>query len=131
MTTPTTLTSRRTLLRAGAIGAILWPLVPSWFAPATAGPALYSRGRFAKLLKARFTLVGAGHQWRVTLTKVTDLPGAPHGDSRRFNLTFHCSVTGPPQGVYHLKRAGFTTTTLFLVPSDASRRTYQAVINRA
>ena len=131
MTTPSTRTSRRTLMRAGAIGSILAPLVPSWFAPASAGPALYTRGRFARLLKARFTLVGAGRQWRVTLAKVSDLPGAPHGDSKRFNLTFHCSVTGPPQGTYRLKRPGFTTTTLLLVPSDATRRTYQAVINRA
>jgi hypothetical protein len=40
-------------------------------------------------------------------------------------------VAGPPQGTYLLRRAGFTTTTLFVVPSDASCHTYQAIINRA
>jgi hypothetical protein len=124
-------TSRRTLLRAGAFSAILAPLVPSWFAPAEAGVSLYSRYRFSRLLKARFTMVGHGRRCRVTLVRVSDLPGAPRGDRRRFDLTFRSSVAGPPQGTYRLKRTGFTTTTLFLVPSDASRRTYHAVINRA
>jgi len=124
-------TSRRTLLRAGSLGALLTPLVPGWVTPADASTNLYARARFARLLKARFVLAGGGGTWWLTLVRVSDLPGAPRGDGNRFNLTFRTSVAGPPQGTYRLKRRGFTTTTVFLVPSDASRHTYQAVINRA
>lgn len=126
-----TYTSRRSLLRGGVLGVALAPLAPSWFAPATAAGSLYSRPRFTRLLKARFTMVGHGGRWRVTLVRVRDLPGAPRGDRKRFNLTFRTAVPGPPQGTYRVKRYGFTTTTLFLVPSDVTRRTYHAVINRS
>jgi hypothetical protein len=116
-------TSRRTLLRASALGVILAPLVPAWIAPADAATNLYTRSRFMRLRKKRFTLVDSTGRWRVTLVKVS-------GDDRCFNLTFRSTTAGPPQGTYTLKRPGFAATTLFVVPSP-QRRTYQAVINRA
>jgi hypothetical protein len=67
----------------------------------------------------------------MTLSQVGDLPNAASGDNYRFGLTFRSYASGPPQGTYTLRRSGFKSTDLFVVPSDTSRRTYQAVINRA
>lgn len=123
-------TSRRTLLRAGALGALLAPLVSvrSAFAAATTNP--YSRSRFTKLQNAKFSLLGEASSWSVTLLSITDLAGAPRGDDNRYALTFQSAVAGPPQGSYTLQRGGFTPTLLFVVPSDSARRTYQAIVNR-
>ena len=63
------------------------------------------------------------------LTRVTDLPHAVHGDQRSFALTFRRGKAGPPQGTYTLRRKGFRPTVLFVVPSDARRRTYEVVVN--
>ena len=125
-----TTTSRRSLLRAGAIGAVLAPLVPSWFTPASASGGLYYRPRFERLVSRKFTIAGPTGRWQASLVKVSDAPGAARGDRKCYDLTFRTAVAGPRQGTYHLKRYGFTTTSLFLVPSDKSRRTYRAVINR-
>lgn len=125
-------TSRRALLRAGVLGVALAPFAsasPAFAAVASSG--LYTRSRFTPLLNSRFKLVGKTGTWPMTLTQVTDLPQAPGGAEHRFGLTFHSSVAGPTQGSYILRRSRFTSTTLFVVPSDASRRTYQAVVNSA
>ena len=45
-------------------------------------------------------------------------------------VTFRSGARGPEQGSYVLRRPGFKATTLFLVPSDRDRRTYEAVIFR-
>jgi hypothetical protein len=123
-------TSRRTLLRAGAFGALLAPLVSVRTAFAAATTNLYSRSRFTKLVNAKFSLVTGTSTWPVTLLSVTDLAGARRGDDNRYALTFRSSVTGPTQDTYTLQRNGFSPTTLFVVPSDPERRTYQAIINR-
>lgn len=123
-------TSRRVLLRAGAFGVLLAPLVSVRTALAAATTSPYSRSRFSKLQNAKFSLLGETSTWSVTLVSITDLAGAPSGDDNRYGLTFQSAVAGPPQGSYTLQRSGFTPTTLFVVPSDSARRTYQAIINR-
>jgi len=123
-------TSRRTLVRAGALGVFATPFLSAWSALAAPSTDLYARTRFARLQSGAFTLVDATGSWSLTLTQVSDLPGAAAGDERRFGLTFRSTVAGPPQGSYTLRRPGFTATPLFVVPSDAGRRTYEAVVNR-
>jgi hypothetical protein len=127
-----TSTTRRTLLGASALGVLVGPvlLAPDVYAAATTRRDLYNRSRFAALRRKSFRLDGAGRHWRVKLTDVRNLPHAPRKDQHRFTLTFRFGSTGPEQGSYVLRRPGFKATTLFLVPSDAGRRTYEAVIFR-
>ena len=122
--------SRRGLLRTGAVVAFLTPMTSVRNAVAvTTARRLYTRARFRRLRNRRFRLVGETGSWPVTLTRVGNLPGAPRGDKDRFALTFTCHVAGPPQGSYALRRRRFAATTLFVVPSDPTRRTYEAVVN--
>lgn len=123
--------SRRALLRAGAFGVVVAPFASVRTAFAATTTNLYTRSRFAPLLDRSFTLAGATGSWSAVLTQVSDLPQAAPGDNQRFALTFRTSAAGPPQGTLTAKRGGFTSTDLFVVPSDTSRRTYQAIINRA
>jgi hypothetical protein len=127
-----TVTTRRSLLAAGAVGAALAPilLAPEVYAAATTRRDLYSRKRFSSLRRKSFRLDGQGRHWRVKLTDVRNLPHTPRKDLHRFSLTFRFGAPGPEQGSYVLRRPGFRATTLFLVPSDAKRRTYEAVIFR-
>ena len=124
-------TSRRALLRAGVVGLVAVPFTWSGtaFGEGTR-ESRYSRSRFTPRLGSSFRLVDATGSWRVRLTAVGDLPNALPGDEDRFSLTLGRASAGPPQGTYTLQRPGFTPTLLFLVPSDAGCRTYQAVINR-
>jgi hypothetical protein len=124
-----TQTSRRALLRAGALAVVAAPFAApraAW-AAATSADRLYRRSRFTSLRHKSFRIEGGR---RLKLIAVSDLPHAPHGDQNRFTLTFRAPAAGPRQGSYTLRRAGFASTTLFLVPGDASRRTFQAVVNR-
>jgi len=127
-----TSTTRRTLLTATAIGGVLGPVLvsPEVHAASTTRRDLYSRTRFSGLRRKTFRLEGAGRHWRVRLTKVANLPGCKKRDPHAFSLTFRSGARGPEQGSYVLRRAGFRPTTLFVVPSDPSRRTYEAVIFR-
>lgn len=123
-------TSRRSLLRAGAVAAFLAPVAWALPAEAVTGPArLYRRSRFAPLVNRSFGLVDETGRWRVTLTRVAGLDGAATGEQNRFSLTFTSATAGPPQGSYTLARPGFHRTPLFVVPSDDERRTYEAIIN--
>lgn len=122
--------SRRGLLGAGAFGLVLGPVVSGPVA-AAATQDLYVRSRFTPLLNKAFTLNAKSGIWRVTLTEIADLAHPASGARHCFSLSFRCSGAGPTQGSYSLRRSGFTSTTLFVVPSDAGRRTYQAVINSA
>ena len=127
-------TTRRTLLRTGALTLVAAPfaLPRAAFAAATSTDRLYRRSRFAGLRRKSFKVTGGeAGAWRLRLTSVSDLDRARRGDQESFSLTFRSPVSGPPQGSYTLGRAGFASTTLFLVPSDSSRRTYQAVVNRS
>jgi hypothetical protein len=125
--TPTT---RRAVLGAGALGLVLAPVLvsPEAVAGATTRKNLYARDRFTSLRRKSFRLDGPSRHWRVRLTKVGNLPNTRSGDQLSFSLTFRCGSAGPEQGSYVLRRAGFRPTTLFLVPSDASRRNYEAVV---
>ncbi len=123
--------SRRSMMRVGALGALAAPFASARAALAAPPTNLYSRTRFGRRLNQRFTLVDGRSRWGMVLTRVSDLPRAARGDARQFTLTFRSRTAGPPQGSYTFRRPGFAPTTLFVVPSDASRRTYQAVINRA
>lgn len=122
--------SRRTLVLAGAAGAALTPFLvaPDVFAAATGRRDLYARPRFGSLKGRMFTLQGPTRSWRVRLVRVGDVPHARRRDPHSFSLTFACRSTGPLQGSYVLRRRGFRSTTLFVVPSDADRRTYEAVV---
>lgn len=121
--------SRRLLLGAGALGVLAAPFASIESAAAARAENLYGRSRFTPLVNAKFTLVDVTGSWSMTLTQVSDIPQAAVGDIQRFGLTFRASAAGPPQGTYTLRRPGFTSTLLFVVPSDATRRTYQAVVN--
>jgi hypothetical protein len=124
--------TRRTLLAASALGAALAPvlLAPDVYAAATTRRDLYTRSRFWALRRKTFRLDGAGRHWRVKLTKVGNLPNSKKRNPHAFSLTFRSGARGPEQGSYVLRRPGFKATTLFLVPSDRDRRTYEAVIFR-
>jgi hypothetical protein len=125
-------TTRRTLLRASALGAAIAPLLlaPEVYAARTTRRDLYARSRFAALRRRTFRLEGPTRHWRVRLTKVRNLPNCSRHDQHAFSLTFRAGSTGPEQGSYVLRRPGFRPTTLFIVPSDRRRRTYEAVIFR-
>lgn len=121
--------SRRTLLGAGAAGVAMAVLAaPDAFA-ATSRARLYSRGRFVRLRRRAFRITDHTGTWTVRLAAVSDLPLAGTGATDSFTLTFRSAAAGPPQGTYLLRRPGFASTRLFLVPSDVARRTYQAVVN--
>ena len=127
-----TTTTRRTLLRAGALGLVLGPvlLAPVAFAAFTTRRDLYTRERFAALRRRTFRLEAPGRSWRVRLTEVGNLPNAARRDPYSFALTFRADAAGPPQGTYLLTRPGFRPTSLFVVPGDARRRTCQATVFR-
>jgi hypothetical protein len=126
-----TSTTRRTLLRAGALGAAVVPLLvaPEVYAAATTRRDLYTRTRFAALRRKTFRLEGPTRHWRVKLLDVRNLPNCAKRDPHAFSLTFRAGAAGPVQGSYVLRRPGFKATTLFVVPSR-DRRTYEAVIFR-
>ena len=117
--------SRRNLLKAGALTLMLAPLT---FAPVT---NLYARSRFGPLLNQPFDVSDDMHSAFMTLTRISDLAGGVADDDDAFALTFRSLDAGPPQGTYSLRKSGFATTPLFLVPDDASLMTYQAIINRS
>jgi hypothetical protein len=124
--------SRRGLIGAGAAGVILGALAPGSEAFAAVAPQRrYTRSRFTPLRGRRFKLTSGSRSTTVTLAKVSDLPYSRKGASGCFALTFRSATAGPPQGSYTLRRRGFAPTTLFVVPSDTSRRTYEAIVNRA
>ena len=126
-------TTRRALLRTGAAALVLAPFASARDALAAAAsrPEFYTRSRFRRQVGRSFRLVTPTRSWRMRLTKVTDLPSSPAGDRHRFAVTFTTARPGPPQGSYLVRRNRFTSTQLFVVPSDPQRRTYTAVINRA
>jgi hypothetical protein len=127
-----TSTTRRALLGASALGALLAPvlLAPEVYAAATTRRDLYTRSRFSAMRRKTFRLEGPTRHWRVRLTEVRNLPNCSKRDPHAFSLTFRSGAKGPEQGSYVLRRPGFRATTLFVVPSDTSRRTYEAVIFR-
>ncbi len=128
----TTLTTRRSLLRATAAGIALSPLLVEGeaFAASSVRRNLYTRKRFAVLRHRAFRLEADGRRWSVRLSKVGNLPNCARKAEHAFSLTFRAGRSGPPQGSYVLSRRGFAPTTLFVVPSDRGRRTYEAVIFR-
>jgi hypothetical protein len=127
-----TSTTRRTLLGASILGALLAPVLiaPEVYAAATTRRDLYTRSRFTALRHKAFRLEGPTRHWRVRLTEVRNLPNCSKRNPHAFSLTFRAGAAGPDQGSYVLRRPGFKATTLFLVPSDHARRTYEAVIFR-
>jgi len=91
--------------------------------------SLYRRPRFVALKGRYFALVGGGTRVTVRLTRIGDLAAEVAGSPTNFRLTFTTSAVGPKQGTYTLRRTGFESTSLFVVPDDASRRSYTAVVN--
>lgn len=123
--------SRRGVLGAGFFGVVLAPFLRGTQAEAAVRRTHgYSRRRFTPQLRRRFHLVADGRRWTVRLTRISDLPGARRGHDGCFALTFKATKAGPPQGSYTVRRRGFRSTTLFLVP-DQRHRTYEAIVNRA
>jgi hypothetical protein len=121
--------SRRSLLAAGAWGAALSPFLGTGAADATR-PRAYSRARFRPLRRKRFRFAGPGGHWTGRLVEISDLSSVQAGDDQAFGLTFAARRPGPPQGTFTMQRHRFAPMTLFLVPADARRRTYYAVVNR-
>lgn len=126
--------SRRALLGAGAAGMAAAAVAAAPIAAEAAAPlrvsGLYSRKRFLPLRGRPMWLSDGIRSWPVRLGAVSDLSPALRGADGSFTLTFHSTVAGPPQGTYTLTYRGFVATTMFVVPSDARRRTYQVVVNR-
>lgn len=128
-----TTTSRRALLGGTALGLVGGPIATSGAASAAAKPrrrSLYSRSRFVPLRHRAFKLSDGQRSWWVTLTRVSDLSSSLANDDRSFGLTFRSRGQGPAQGTYVLRRRGFRSTTLFVVP-DPRHRSYQAIVNAA
>lgn len=136
--------SRRTVLGAGAsavaVATVGVSSVPAVAATPVSAPIpvtrrftseawLYRRKRFLKRRRSRFWVVGPGVRQIMVLSAVRDIPSVAKGSARSFELTFKATRRGPEQGTYALKRRRFTSTSLFLVPTDATRRTYRATIN--
>lgn len=134
--------TRRTVLGASATGVVVAAVgVPSPRAsalPATVTAAaprsttsrrLYRRRRFTAHRGERFTVSGAGMRMRMKLVKVSDLPAVAKGSERSFALTFRAPRAGVDQGTFQVRRRRFATTSLFLVATDDTRRTYRAVVN--
>ena len=117
--------ARRDLLKAGALALMLSPLILS---PTT---NLYARSRFSPLLGQSFDIPDDVHRASLTLTRISDLMGGIADDDDAFALTFRAGTAGPSQGTFRLSRPRFATTDLFLVPDDATRMTYQSIINRS
>lgn len=137
--------TRRTVLATGATGAAVavvglpelagaTPAAPPAARPAAAPrytreTKLYRRKRFVQQRKQRFRVTGPGTSIKLTLVSVTDLPLVAKGSNRSFELTFTAPRRGPEQGTYTFQRRRFAATSLFLVPTDETRRRYRATIN--
>lgn len=122
--------SRRAVLRAAALSAAALPFASIPLAGAATTGSLYRRSRFHRHLGQPFGLTSGRRAWHATLVSIHDLPGAPSGSDHCFRLVFHTGSAGPAQKTCTLRRKGFTATPIFVVPTDTSRRTYEAVVNR-
>jgi hypothetical protein len=125
--------SRRSLLGGAAAGVVVATVGLAPGAAAAVSPVgrahLYTRGRFLRLHRKTFRLTDETGSWPMRLVTISDVPQRRIGAEHAFSMTFRSAAPGPPQGTYTLRRAGFSPTLLFVVPSDASRRTYQVVVN--
>ena len=90
----------------------------------------YSRARFLPMRRKRFRVDGPGGRWTARLLEISDLSSAQEGHDQAFGLMFRSQRRGPEQGSFTVRRTRFSPITLFLVPTDASRRNYYAVVNR-
>ena len=122
--------SRRSLLATGALGAALGPFLGVEAAQASKPRVAYSRARFLPHRRKRFRVSGPGGRWTARLLEISDLSSVQAGDDQAFGLVFRSPRRGPGQGSYTVQRTRFAPITLFLVPTDASCRTYYAVVNR-
>lgn len=122
--------SRRSLFAAGAWGAALAPFLGAGAAQASKPRLAYSRARFVPLRRKRFRISGPGGRWTARLLEISDLSSLQAGDDQAFGLTFRAARRGPEQATFTLRRHRFAPLTMFLVPTDAGRRTYYAVVNR-
>jgi hypothetical protein len=123
--------SRRSLLATGALGAALSPFVGGEAAAASKPRVAYSRARFLPHRRKRFRMRGPGGRWTARLLEITDLSTAQRGDDQAFGLVFRFQRRGPEQASVTIRRRRFAPLQLFLVPTDARRRTYYAVVNRS
>jgi hypothetical protein len=122
--------SRRSMIAAGAWGAALAPFLGSGAAQAAKPRVAYSRARFTPLRRKRFRIAGPGGRWTARLLKISDLSSVQAGDDQAFGLTFRFQRRGPEQATFTIRRHKFAPMRLFLVPTDARRRTYYAVVDR-
>ena len=122
--------TRRSLLATGAVGAALAPFLGGGAAQASKPRVAYSRARFLPMRRKRFRVDGPGGRWTARLLEISDLSSAQKGHDQAFGLMFRSQRRGPEQGSFTVRRTRFSPITLFLVPTDASRRNYYAVVNR-
>ena len=129
--------TRRGLLRAGVSVGVLVPIATPLASSAATMSArmtaarLYRRSRFTPMRRASFQISNGKRRWSMRLAGIADLSPTKPGSDRSFSLTFRCAGPGPGQGSYTFQRRGFAATTLFIVPSDRHRRTYQVVVDGA
>ena len=123
--------SRRSLIAVGAWGTALAPFLGGEAAYATRPRVAYLRARFAPLRSKRFRISGPGGRWTARLLEISDLSSVQAGDDQAFGLTFRAQRRGPEQATFTIQRHRFAPMTMFLVPTDARRRTYYAVVNRS
>ena len=123
--------SRRSLLASGALGGALSTVLGAEAATAARPRVAYSRARFLPQRRKRFRISGPEGRWTARLLEVTDLSRAQRGDDQAFGLVFRFQRRGPEQASVTIRRRRFAPLQLFLVPTDARRRTYYAVVNRS
>ncbi len=140
--------TRRTVLATGAGGMALAAVTAAVPDAAAAAPSLvdartaalaergftrnaklYRRKRFKAHRTMVFKVSGPGVHLRMKLTDVSNIPLVTKGSNRSFELVFKARHAGPPQGTYTFRRRGFKATSLFMVPTDAGRRTYRVTVN--
>jgi hypothetical protein len=121
----------RGVAAAATTGFALSGRISNAFAATTA--STLSRSRFTPHRGKQFTMVKGMSKVPVVLTEISDLPEAAGSDSR-FALVFRAARTETLRdGIYVFKRAGFTSTSLFVVRVDRGVKYahFQAVVNRA
>jgi len=119
--------SRRRLLQSVPV-TVAAVALPSGAAHAAKAPTdSLSRSRWAGSVGSTFSAKSTTSTWSVRLSAIEDLAGSP-GSDRRYALRFTSTVAGRESTV-SLSRAGFTATTLHLVPG-LKGTTWTAVVNR-
>jgi hypothetical protein len=127
--------SRRSLLRNGAVIALLSAVPVSLAQKATAAPrADLTRSTFTPLLGRTLLMVGGGTAVKVVLSEINDLvPVNRAGDEDRFSLVFAAPKgEARSQGIKEFRHPDIGKMSIFVAPTDRGTQAvrFEAVINR-